>query len=1022
MEGNSSRECEICKGKCWKECKGEKIKNIEAAKVMEGCTFIKGALEINIKHHYTSVVRNQLEEYLGAIEVITGYLRVTRSSIGDLKFLRDLSMIRGEGIGNEKYSLFITDNQNLQELWDWDLKTNLSLLNGRMTFHYNPKLCLHHIYKLIKVMDYEVKDSLYEVGKESNGDKFPCNAIDIKVHVTRKTFETIDIHVPFIGRQINYTGPILRYVLYYAKDPFRNITKFDDLDQCSEDGWKTEDIAVDTLDLNTVNFGFNVSMVNLESATQYVFYVNTYTLNKIGAKSNMKYETTLPSTPSELKKLEAYSQFSSEIQIYWGPPKHVNGILEKFVVSWVEHGEHGALKEFRDYCKHPMDLTNIKGNEMAFESSHQNANSRVDLLHSKPLEGSNTKNLSYNNCFCDNTEDLYTKEEFEGLCKNFKNYNFPIGSLENGRFSSCESYFYSCIFQRPFVDVMFQEKSSSNMDYRPLSVWQNEIALDDTDESSLKTKNKQYDSHTQHRFQMHLKNFGPDDTNVTLTDLKHFTTYIIKMKACRKHHREEGVTSEDTTCSKPETLIVRTLKDQFADNISDISYKIVDERTASLTWNVPENPNGFIVAFDIELHVEDVEKTKIMKDCLSYNEDDAKTIVYPVKNLALGENRLRVRAVSLAGKGPFTPFLLITISESLFSPIEVVVITVLSLSLVSIIVICACYLQKMKNKTILTLVAEVNPSYHYIPDSYEMNRESIELVQEIGMGSFGKVYKGIVKPGDTACAVKTVFEGCSEEREQEFLREASIMKSMTLAHFIVKLLGVVSSSHPPLVLMELMEFGDLKNYLRSQREISPLSNAVKIKMALEIADAMAFMEAYKFVHRDLAARNCMVNSDLTVKVGDFGMARDIYETDYYRQSSKGFLPIRWMAPESLRDGEFASPSDVWSYGVLLWEILTMAEQPYQGLSNEQVLNGVIDGTLQLEIPKESHFALRSVLNSCWRTKPEKRHSFMHIVHSLEYYHEDEFKGVAYFYTEEAIQRRKDLWEYVVMESVRQPLI
>lgn len=185
---------------------------------------------------------------------------------------------------------------------------------------------------------------------------------------------------------------------------------------------------------------------------------------------------------------------------------------------------------------------------------------------------------------------------------------------------------------------------------------------------------------------------------------------------------------------------------------------------------------------------------------------------------------------------------------------------------------------------------------------------------------------------------------------------------------MVKLLGVVTRGQPTLVIMELMVNGDLKRYLRSHRpgtceivtnvtNVPPKLDRI-LQMAIEIADGMAYLSTKKFVHRDLAARNCMVTEDLTVKVGDFGMTRDIYERDYYRKGSKGLLPVRWMAPESLKDGVFSSYSDVWSYGVVLWEMVTFASQPYQGLSNEQVRARSFSSTAALN---RIQFSRRSML-------------------------------------------------------------
>lgn len=216
------------------------------------------------------------------------------------------------------------------------------------------------------------------------------------------------------------------------------------------------------------------------------------------------------------------------------------------------------------------------------------------------------------------------------------------------------------------------------------------------------------------------------------------------------------------------------------------------------------------------------------------------------------------------------------------------------------------------------------------------------------------------------------------------------MKAFDTAH-VVRLLGVVSQGQPTLVIMELMAHGDLKSYLRSHRPDIENYDPTLIKhpptlkqilqMAIEIADGMAYLSAKKFVHRDLAARNCMVSEDLTVKIGDFGMTRDIYETDYYRKGTKGLLPVRWMAPESLKDGVFTSSSDVWSYGVVLWEMATLASQPYQGLSNDQVLRYVIDGGV-MERPENCPDKLYTLMRYCWQHKSTARPTFLKLCQLL----------------------------------------
>lgn len=239
------------------------------------------------------------------------------------------------------------------------------------------------------------------------------------------------------------------------------------------------------------------------------------------------------------------------------------------------------------------------------------------------------------------------------------------------------------------------------------------------------------------------------------------------------------------------------------------------------------------------------------------------------------------------------------------------------------------------------------------------------------------------------------------------------MKGFDTAH-VVRLLGVVSQGQPTLVVMELMANGDLKSYLRSHRpdaeSYDPSSGRQPptlkriFQMAIEIADGMAYLSAKKFVHRDLAARNCMVSEELTVKIGDFGMTRDIYETDYYRKGTKGLLPVRWMAPESLKDGVFTSSSDVWSYGVVLWEMATLASQPYQGLSNDQVLRYVIDGGI-MERPENCPDKLYNLMHKCWCHRPTDRPTFLQLCNLLIDDASSGFSQVSFYHSSAGLEAR-----------------
>nr|CDS29127.2 insulin receptor [Hymenolepis microstoma] len=204
------------------------------------------------------------------------------------------------------------------------------------------------------------------------------------------------------------------------------------------------------------------------------------------------------------------------------------------------------------------------------------------------------------------------------------------------------------------------------------------------------------------------------------------------------------------------------------------------------------------------------------------------------------------------------------------------------------------------------------------------------------------------------------------------------------------------------VVMELMENGDLASYLRKLGDsgigfVKPIQAYL---WAVQIADGMAYLERKKYVHRDLAARNCLVDVRGVVKVGDFGLCRDIYERNYYHKVGAGKLPVRWMAPESLQSAYFTSRSDVWSFGVVLWEIATMACLPYQGMSHNEVITYVLEGNTLVSggAPINCPPLLQSLMLYCWSYRPAQRPSFLNLLYLLAPRFADaDFRQSSYFY-------------------------
>ncbi|XP_074668797.1 muscle, skeletal receptor tyrosine-protein kinase isoform X3 [Strix aluco] len=389
-------------------------------------------------------------------------------------------------------------------------------------------------------------------------------------------------------------------------------------------------------------------------------------------------------------------------------------------------------------------------------------------------------------------------------------------------------------------------------------------------------------------------------------------------------------------------------------------------------------------------------------------------------SLSLGTRKPNGETPNLPPPPPFSPTYSMTVIISIISSFALVVI----LGIVTLV--CCRRRKQWKNKkresetpTLTTLPSELlldrlhpNPMYQRMPLllnpkllSLEYPRNNIEYVRDIGEGAFGRVFQARA-PGllpyepFTMVAVKMLKEEASADMQADFQREAALMAEFDNPN-IVKLLGVCAVGKPMCLLFEYMAYGDLNEYLRdrSPRNLcslvhSSLDTRIRLPnplalcctsqlcIAKQVAAGMAYLSERKFVHRDLATRNCLVGENMVVKIADFGLSRNMYSADYYKANENDAIPIRWMPPESIFYNRYTTESDVWAYGVVLWEIFSYGMQPYYGMAHEEVIYYVRDGNV-LSCPDNCPLELYNLMRLCWSKMPADRPGFASIHRILE---------------------------------------
>ncbi|XP_076402623.1 ephrin type-A receptor 5 isoform X5 [Peromyscus maniculatus bairdii] len=515
---------------------------------------------------------------------------------------------------------------------------------------------------------------------------------------------------------------------------------------------------------------------------------------------------------------------------------------------------------------------------------------------------------------------------------------------------------------------------------------------------------------------------GLKNTSVMMVDLLAHTNYTFEIEAVN------GVS--DLSPETRQYVSVNVTTNQAAPSpVTNVKRGKIAKNSISLSWQEPDRPNGIILEYEIKYFEKDQET--------SYTIIKSKETTITAEGLKPASVYVfQIRARTAAGYGVFsrrfefetTPVSVAASSDQSQIPIIAVSVTV-GVILLAVMIgfllsgsCCECGCGRASS-----LCAVAHPSliwrcgyskakqdpeeekmhFHnghiklpgvrtYIdPHTYEDPNQAVhEFAKEIeascitierviGAGEFGEVCSGRLKlPGkrELPVAIKTLKVGYTEKQRRDFLGEASIMGQFDHPN-IIHLEGVVTKSKPVMIVTEYMENGSLDTFLK--KNDGQFTVIQLVGMLRGIAAGMKYLSDMGYVHRDLAARNILINSNLVCKVSDFGLSRvleDDPEAAYTTRGGK--IPIRWTAPEAIAFRKFTSASDVWSYGIVMWEVVSYGERPYWEMTNQDVIKAVEEG-YRLPSPMDCPAALYQLMLDCWQKDRNSRPKFDEIVNMLD---------------------------------------
>ncbi|XP_015244088.1 PREDICTED: ephrin type-B receptor 4-like [Cyprinodon variegatus] len=475
------------------------------------------------------------------------------------------------------------------------------------------------------------------------------------------------------------------------------------------------------------------------------------------------------------------------------------------------------------------------------------------------------------------------------------------------------------------------------------------------------------------------------------------TTYTFTVQALN------GVSTLSTKEPAGESINITT-SHEVPSLVSAIRKSDSTESSLTLQWSVPDQPHYNVLMYQLRY----CEKEKRSENRCSNKQTDTNQAVLTDLRRAT-QYEVQVRARTQAGYGSFSPAVVFsTLPDGYDSASQFLVpgilIAVGMLLLVTFVVLAIFCLRRhsrvkdpeLSDKNSQYLIGQgvkvyIDPFTYEDPNeavrefAKEIDVSFVKIEEVIGAGEFGEVCRGRLKiPGkkENYVAIKTLKGGYTEKQRRDFLSEASIMGQFQHPN-IIHLEGIITASCPVMILTEFMENGALDSFLRlNDSQFTPIQ---LVGMLRGIASGMKYLAEMSYVHRDLAARNILINSNLVCKVSDFGLSRFLQENSSdptYTSSLGGKIPIRWTAPEAIAFRKFTSASDVWSYGIVMWEVMSFGERPYWDMSNQDVINA-IEQDYRLPPPPDCPSHLHQLMLDCWQKDRSARPRFADLVSALD---------------------------------------